>query len=504
VTKRDVVVTGVALLAAVSLAWEGAGQAPEPFGGNIVIGRPTDRSVTISVLATRALEGFVEYGVRTAGYTGRTDLVTLDAGRPLEITLERLQPNTLYDYRLRYRQPGESSFSSGAEATFQTARAPGSTFTFGVQGDSHPERLNRMYDPDLYVRTMQNAAASKPDFYLTMGDDFSVDPLISRGQLTQQGVDQVYENQRRFLALVGRSAALFLVNGNHEEAARYLLNGSAASPAVMAGRARTRFLPLPAPDAFYSGDAEAVEGVGFLRDYYAWTWGDALFAVVDCYWHSPVRVDALAGGSGGNRGGAASGAERRQNRGAGRAQEGGGAARDWWGITIGDAQYQWLKTTLEQSKARFKFIFAHHVLGTGRGGVEMSDLYEWGGKDPSGEPKFAAHRPKWEMPIHQLMVKTGVTAFFQGHDHLFARQERDGIIYQGVPNPADGTYQAFNQDAYRSGDILPNSGFLRVTVGPSLVAVEYVRTWLPRDEQGGRKNSEVASSYTVKARAALR
>ncbi len=34
------------------------------------------------------------------------------------------------------------------------------------------------------------------------------------------------------------------------------------------------------------------------------------------------------------------------------------------------------------------------------------------------------------------MVKTGVTIFFQGHEHLLARQEKDGVIYQEVPNPA--------------------------------------------------------------------
>jgi hypothetical protein len=353
-----------------------------------------------------------------------------------------------------------------------------------------------MYDPELYVRTMQNAAASQPDFYLTMGDDFSIDPLISRGQLTARAVDQVYIDQRRFLGLVGRSAALFLVNGNHEEAARYLLNGSATDPAVLAGRARTRFYPLPAPDGFYTGDEEPVEGVGLPRDYYAWTWGDALFVVIDYYWHSAVQVDSAPGGGGGG----ARGAGRQPGRGAGQAPAGGNRARDWWGITLGDAQYRWLEKTLVQSTARFKFVFAHHVLGTGRGGVELADLYEWGGKDQRGVSLFAARRATWALPIHQLMVKTGVTVFFQGHDHLFARQERDGVIYQEVPNPADATYQAFNRDAYRSGNILPNSGYLRVTVAPGRATVDYVRAWLPRDEQGGRKNGEVAFSYIVTPR----
>jgi hypothetical protein len=96
------------------------------------------------------------------------------------------------------------------------------------------------------------------------------------------------------------------------------------------------------------------------------------------------------------------------------------------------------------------------------------------------------------------MVKHGVTIFFQGHDHLFARQERDGIVYQEVPNPADQGYVAYNQDRYRSGVKLPNSGYLRVTVSPQEVRVEYVRCYLPKDETAQRRTGEVAHRYTIK------
>jgi hypothetical protein len=37
------------------------------------------------------------------------------------------------------------------------------------------------------------------------------------------------------------------------------------------------------------------------------------------------------------------------------------------------------------------------------------------------------------MPIHQLLLENHVTTVFHGHDHLFAKQELDGIIYQEVP-----------------------------------------------------------------------
>jgi hypothetical protein len=99
------------------------------------------------------------------------------------------------------------------------------------------------------------------------------------------------------------------------------------------------------------------------------------------------------------------------------------------------------------------------------------------------------------------MVKTGVTIFFQGHDHLFARQEKDGVIYQEVPNPADATYTAFNEEAYRSGDRHPNSGYLRVNVASDRATVEYVRMFLPRDEQPPeRLSSMVQFKYAAPAR----
>jgi len=98
------------------------------------------------------------------------------------------------------------------------------------------------------------------------------------------------------------------------------------------------------------------------------------------------------------------------------------------------------------------------------------------------------------------MVKHGVTIFFQGHDHLYCRQERDGIVYQEVPMPADHGYVAYNDDRYQSGVKLPNSGHLRVTVAPETVKVEYVRSFLPNDESVQNKTGDIAHSYVVKSK----
>ena len=103
-------------------------------------------------------------------------------------------------------------------------------------------------------------------------------------------------------------------------------------------------------------------------------------------------------------------------------------------------------------------------------------------------------------PIHQLFVDNGVNIFFQGHDHLFAREVKDGVIYQEIPMPSDSTYEIgmlANADAYLS-DTIGGSGHLNVSVTPSCVTVDFVRTYLPADTLTGlHHNREIAFSYNI-------
>lgn len=325
------------------------------------------------------------------------------------------------------------------------------TFSFGIQGDSHPERVGKMFSSDLYKTTLQNVAKLNPAFYFLLGDDFSIEKLIENKSYTQQTVDQVYLNQKKYLDIL--SMPKYLVNGNHEQEAKYLLDGTNTNPAILARTARSKFFDSP----------------GSENGYYSFTHGNALFVVIDFYWHSDTPADNTAG--------AKNSEDKKQ--------------RDLWNNTLGDVQYNWFKQTLENSNAKYKFVFTHHVLGTGRGGIEQAKLYEWGGYNQQGVWEFDKKRPGWDLPIHQLMVKNGVTIFFQGHDHLFAKQELDGIIYQEVPNPADDTYTAFNKDAYKTGDTLPNSGFLDVTVSADQVKVDYIKS-------GQSNNGQSIYSYIIK------
>ncbi|WP_374351908.1 metallophosphoesterase [Chitinimonas sp.] len=452
--------------------WGDAPVAVGAFAGNVVLGSPTNTSIKANVFSpSQSGSVYVVYGKQPGQYDGQTPPVALVAAKPVEISIDGLSPNTRYYYRLWYAAANGLGSGPAEENTFHTQRPAGETFTFAVQGDSHPERVNSQFNGELYTRTLQTAAADHPDFYITSGDDFSVDTL-NPATVNQAQVVERYTIQRPYLGVVGKSAPVFLVNGNHEQAARYLLDGTANNIAVWAQNARNSHYSEPAPDGFYTGNTEQVPFIGSLRNYYAWTWGDALFVTIDPYWASLFCVDNNFYGD-----------TKRTNL---------------WSVTHGDSQYAWLKKTLEDSKAKYKFVFAHHVMGTGRGGIELAKLYEWGGNNADGvTPGFTANRPTWVSPIHKLFVDNHVTIFFQGHDHIWVHQQLDGVTYQTLSEPADPNYTLWNADAYKSGEKFPNTGYTRVTVSPSGVKVDYVATYLPKDEGAGKVNGQTIFSYTI-------
>lgn len=469
----------------------------------LILGRPTKNSVALSIISNREISAYIQYGTSKTKYSGKSAIQKILSGKPFVFDLFNLKTNSTIFYRLAFSEAGSTKISYGPQYSFRTQRSRGNSFSFTLHGDTHPERKGKMFNEELYKVALGNVLLQKPDFHILMGDDFSIDPLISKGQANAQNIDKIYDTHRQWLEIIGSTTPIFLVNGNHEQAAAYLLDGTTSNPAVLAGKSRVKYFPLPAPDDFYTGDKTQVDGIGYLRDYYAWEWGDALFVTLDPYWHSKNAVDNAAGvlvaedesTTSGNKkgtGGKNSSTTSTQPK----SPAGGNAkTKDLWSIGIGDEQYAWLKETLEKSTAKYKFVFAHHVMGTGRGAVELSYDYEWGGRDPKGATTFAKERPNWELPIHDLMVKNKVSIFFQGHDHIFVTQERDGLIYQSMPNPADDTFSYFNDSAYKSGVKAPNSGHVRVTVGAKEAIVEYFLA--ARSKDSSRKNLQLAHKYTV-------
>lgn len=452
----------------------GAGQAASvPFNGTILLGSPTSTSVKASLYSADQ-NGTVQfvYGTASGNYDRQTT-AALQAGAPLTAALEGLLADTRYYYRVRFLAAGSTVATSGDEYSFHTARPAGSTFTFTIQADSH---LDENSHPDVYRQTLANIHSDAPDFHIDLGDTFMCEkhsaPLTALVQSAgdQATVDASYIYERAYFGLVTHSVPLFLVNGNHEGELGWLRGETALNLAVWTTLAREKYYLNPPPGTFYSGDSTAEPFVGIRASWYSWQWGDALFIVLDPYWNSMVS-----------------------------------SSRDAWAMTLGKPQYDWLQSTLATSAARFRFVFVHNLVGgldgQMRGGIEAAPFFEWGGKNLDGTDGFAAHRPGWNMPIHQLLVRYGVHAVFHGHDHLYARQVLDGIVYQEVPQPSAANFQSGPALAaayhYASGTIMSNSGHLRVTVAPGKATVQYVRSWLPSQESATRTNGQVDDSWSV-------
>ncbi|MFZ4480297.1 MAG: metallophosphoesterase family protein [Rhodoferax sp.] len=450
--------------------------APGPFHGNIVLGAPTTNSIKVKVFsADQSGLVWLAYGVTRGVYTMRLPTTSLVAGKALDLLMDGLSANSQYFYQLSFQPAGVGTASASAEYSFRTARPSGSSFTFTLQADSH---LDENSDLDQYRRTLANVLADAPDFHIDLGDTFMTEkhsaPLTALVLMAPDAatVNARYAYEQTNFGLVSHSVPLFLVNGNHDAELGWLNDGTAQNNAVWATQARQQYFLNPVPGAFYGGDSLAEFFVGQRASWYSWQWGDALFVVLDPYWKSLTQ-----------------------------------ASKDGWNLTLGDRQYQWLASTLAASTASYKFIFVHNLVGgldgQMRGGVEAAPYFEWGGKNQDGTNGFAQKRPIWPLPIHQLLVQNHVTAVFHGHDHLYAKQDLDGIVYQEVPQPSavntsSGANLA-NSYHYATGTILSSSGHLRVTVTPSGITGRYVRAWLPKDETATRKNGQIDDSWSVAA-----
>ncbi len=482
-----------------------------PF--DIVLVNPTPTSVTASIVAYADTEGYAEVVGSSRLDPGRTDTRLLKAGEPALFMMGDLRADTAYAYRFWSRLAAtgaegakEVEFKPSEQYSFHTLRPAGSSFTFTIIADSH---LDANMTPAVYEQTLANALADKPDFHIDLGDTFMTD---KRGREFKTAEPQ-YIAQRYYFGKLCNSAPLFMVLGNHDGEWGYA-RGDADAMAPWSFAQRTKYFPPPGifdnadGKAMYSGCTTYANGQG--ANYYAFTWGDAQFIVLDPFWYTKEK----ARGPGGRGGSGAAGGGK-----GGRGGDGGNGGKpaddadttltdQGWTMTLGQPQYDWLTRTLENSHSKFKFVFIHHLVGglgrSSRGGIAAAPYFEWGGRNADASDGFVAHRPGWAMPIHQLLVKNHVSAVFHGHDHLYVHEELDGIAYQCVPQPGNlnGGTRSAADCGYRAGTILASPGHMRVTVTPQAARVKFVRSAVPAGPEVGKRdrsgNGTVVDSYDIR------
>lgn len=457
---------------------------------DIVLAQPGATTMTASVM--RAAEGDIEASIEwnkgtdiSPALAKKTSLQTVHHNQPVSFALTDLTPGTTHAYRVRWRTLAEkpakpATWQYTPVATFRTQPKPATPFTFTIIADSH---LDANVTPAAYEQTLANIRADKPDLHIDLGDTFMVDKRRTHTDAYPQ-----YLAQRHYFSLTG--APVLMVLGNHDGEAGHAMSGP-NSIAAWSYAQRTMFFPPPNPTTkhtIFTGRTD-MQPSG-AANYYECTWGDAQFIVLDPFWFTMSRP----------RGGPGAGDTANTD--------------DNWARTLGKEQYDWLTRTLETSTSKYIFVFTHHLVGglgkATRGGVEASTFFEWGGHNADGSDGFAQRRKDWKLPIHDLLTKYKVSAVFHGHDHLYVRNQRDGLIYQCVPQPgniAGGTRSAAEY-GYTAGDIAGSPGHIRVRITADTAAVEFIRSAVadaPRRKNADadardQANGTIVESYTIAPR----
>ena len=437
-----------------------ASYIPDTGGLNVILGRPAADSIALSLYSETGRQVVIKYGTFSGRLTSQVAPVDLQAKTPRIIEISGLTADTAYYYEITGDGLG------GEEHSFHTARASGSQFTFTIDADPH--NRDPRFNGELYSNTLTGILNDHPDFHIDLGDTFMTEKIRPQSNVE---MESTFQDMRPFFGIIGADVPLFLVSGNHEGELGWLLNGKEQDLAVMSAQYRRQYFANPVPGGYYSGSKTIDPLLGDVQDgYYSWKWGDALFIVLDPFWYTASKPSSD---------------DLNSN----------------WNWTLGKEQYFWLKSTLETTPARFKFVFIHHLVGgsrDARGGIEFASLFEWGGNNADGTFGFDDFRPGWEKPIHQLLVENHVSAVFHGHDHVYVKQDLDGIVYQEVPQPdvAESSSHLASEYGYKNGTIKDGSGYIRVKVQDGLATVEFIHESI--DKSGG-STSEIEDSYTIRS-----
>jgi len=376
-----------------------------------VLGSPTSSSFTLSVAATIKVNVFVEYGYSRTSMADKTPTITIVQGATSNIAIAGLKANSQIFYRVRYALGTSKNFIPLTQKIVTTG-TEASNAVFAIQADPH---MDENSSADVYTGTLKQIAQASPAFLMDLGDIFMVDKLADKSETNIRARFQLMKDYYKLLG----SVPLKICLGNHDGELGYSKFNTKSY--------RKEYFP---------------DQTGELA-YYSFTGPDQLHIVLDPFTYTTKNPTAAG-----------------------------------WEWTLGKDQYDWLATTLKNSTQTHKFIYIHHLLvgdPTSRGGVEIAQKNEWGGKNNDGTFGFDSNRPGWGKPIHQLLLDAKVGFVFKGHDHLYVKQELDGIIYQTLPQPSHpGEKLDLSQYGYISGKGVGGSGYLKVTTSGKTAQVDFI------------------------------
>jgi hypothetical protein len=392
--------------------------------------RPTGSSIRISAINNQKdAEAFVEMRKEGASEWNRQPSSKVAAYTALDWTINGLSPATRYEYRVMLKSGSDESPKQAATGSFRTQRKGPASYTALLMTDPHTGSFPPGSGPVLTLdKVVQNASRVKDaEFVLDLGDNVAWAGSREYPQRNPNGATRAYAQYRRQIGPLSAHCPHFALIGNWGGESGKFPEKNIQIVATV----RRNLLPGPNHETYPEGGSEG-------EDYYAFTWGDVLYVMLNIQTYSiPSRPDQFP-----------------------TLMADVNKIEEW---TLGAKQRSWFETTLKNATERFRFVCMHHP-AAGNAGDTLNTLYGRGGS--------RAWNLGEQAKIHALMKKHKVQIFFYGHDHVFVDDIVDGIHYT-LPGSCGAPWH-FTKEETGYERFWPESGHAQLDVTPEKATVTFV------------------------------
>ncbi|HEY2953224.1 MAG TPA: hypothetical protein VGK40_11600, partial [Verrucomicrobiae bacterium] len=295
-----------------------------------LLSRPTETTIRITALnGGQPVEAAVELRCEGAKEWQRRPLASkVSARQLLDWDVQGLSPATKYDYRVLLKQGSDEPFRETAAGSFRTQRKGPTSYTAVLITDSHTGYFPVDSSPVITLdRVVQNVARVKGEFVLDLGDNTAWAGSREYPQRSPAGAVSAYARYRRQIGPLTLNSPYFSVIGNWcGESGKFPDENIEIAASV-----RRALVPGPNHLTYPQGGSER-------EDYYAFSWGDVLYLILNIQTYSkpsnPAKLQSLM--SDVNR------------------------IEEW---TLGEKQMAWFETRLQKATERFRFVCMHHPAG---------------------------------------------------------------------------------------------------------------------------------------------
>ncbi len=479
--------------------------------------------------------------------SGIHTIVTADQDHAITIDATGLTADTTYYWQAEWRTAagqiwypfpgGRGKFSTLASAgqSYTVAfiadhhvgkyQADGNTNGFGVDIEGANETAHGPNHRWRLEHAMRDIVEQDPDAIIDMGDSWYADAATATRSWVPMGC--------QMMSPLFRTAPYYLVLGNHEAEGPWNQAAGTQNDQKKNTICRKAVIPNPTSTTYSEGGESQVpntngisNGAGWatqagwipaltagenpltyynnsiresanklgvsgqaLENYYAFTWGDALWVVLDSDRYSLNSADDQTTGS-------------------------------YPTNSLGTSQLAWLETTLAASTATWKFVLSHRLLGGLPGKPNTCDTNWWyaRGSGASVAPSTASSDSRTEeWTLHQLLQQYNVTAYISSHDHVFGHSRTGSVNYLKVPTASGfnrfdtwatcddyGSVWDYTDQLYALGSSRQR-GVMYLDISATEVTVRVRQTSVDLEKQQaqdegdapGWDSYEVGDSYTV-------